>query len=299
MNLPIIQSLWIGDDLSNLEKLCVQSFLDHGHEFHLYTYADIGGIPSGAIVKDGNDILPADKIFRYKRGSTAGFSNRFRYELLAKFGGWWVDMDTVCLNPFDFTDEIILPECFNPNGQRAFQTNPIKFPIRHEFMVAMAKHYLNSSQEGATTDRIGGPIAFTEKIKEWKLEKYGKPFCYFHSAVIVTVLFDNSFREGLVFHPNAYALHIYNSQITDLNFDKDAIYDKHSAYEQLKTKHGIKNLPNSSRVPSLQFNKMWRDSTFANAERNNKNNKRRQLRERILYALLIASSSAIIVLVLS
>ncbi len=87
MRLPIIQSLWIGDDLTNVEKLCVQSFLNNGHEFHLYTYTDIGGIPSGAVVKDGTAILPSSEIFKYKGGSYAGFADWFRYALLAKLGG--------------------------------------------------------------------------------------------------------------------------------------------------------------------------------------------------------------------
>ena len=61
--LPIIQSLWIGDDLTNLEKLCVQSFIDHGHEFHLYTYADIGGklLRLPGFSKNAN--FPPDSVF--------------------------------------------------------------------------------------------------------------------------------------------------------------------------------------------------------------------------------------------
>ena len=43
----------------------------------------------------------ASDIFRYRdNGSYAGFANFFRYELLRKRGGWWVDLDTICLRPF-------------------------------------------------------------------------------------------------------------------------------------------------------------------------------------------------------
>ena len=34
----IIQSLWIGGSLSNLEILSIKSFLQNGHTYHLYTY---------------------------------------------------------------------------------------------------------------------------------------------------------------------------------------------------------------------------------------------------------------------
>ena len=47
MKLPIIQSFWVGEPLSKLEQLCIQSFLDNGHEFHLYVYDDVQGIPEG------------------------------------------------------------------------------------------------------------------------------------------------------------------------------------------------------------------------------------------------------------
>ena len=56
----IIQSLWIGDSLSKSEQLCVKSFVDNGHEFHLYIYGDVKNIPEGVIVKDGNEIVDDD-----------------------------------------------------------------------------------------------------------------------------------------------------------------------------------------------------------------------------------------------
>ena len=88
--LSVIQSLWIGDSLSNLEKLCIQSFMDNGHEFHLYVYENVAGIPDGTIIKDANEILHKDLIFR-RRGKITTFSNWFRYALLAKMGGFgWI-----------------------------------------------------------------------------------------------------------------------------------------------------------------------------------------------------------------
>src|SRR5215467_7339157 len=99
----IVQGLWIGPELSVMEQLSIASFLSHGHEYHLYVYDDVKNIPSGTAVKDGNEILPAARIFQYKQqASYAGFSNFFRYKLVLERGGWWVDTDTICLKPFDF-----------------------------------------------------------------------------------------------------------------------------------------------------------------------------------------------------
>ena len=78
----IIQSLWIGDSLSKMEQLCVKSFVDNGHTYHLYTYGNVANIPEGVIVKDGNEIVPENQIFRYKNGSLSAFSNLFRLSFL-------------------------------------------------------------------------------------------------------------------------------------------------------------------------------------------------------------------------
>ena len=59
--MEVIQSLWIGTKLSNLEKLSIKSFIDNGHTYHLYTYAEVKNIPEGVIVKDGNEILPKNR----------------------------------------------------------------------------------------------------------------------------------------------------------------------------------------------------------------------------------------------
>ena len=65
----IMQSLWIGPKLSNMEKLSMQSFIDNGHEYHLYTYGEVDGIPDGVIIKDGNEILDKSiKVVKSNRG---------------------------------------------------------------------------------------------------------------------------------------------------------------------------------------------------------------------------------------
>ena len=106
--LDVIQGLWIGDHLSTMEQLSIASFLDHGHEYHLYVYQPVSNVPTGTSVKDAYEILPESMIFQYrKHPSYAGFANFFRYKLLLDVGGWWVDTDTVCLRPFDFASDYV------------------------------------------------------------------------------------------------------------------------------------------------------------------------------------------------
>lgn len=107
----IVHGLWIGP-LSRLELLTLHSFVANGHEFHLWRYQrTLDPLPRGVLVRDANEILPRDMVFRKRAedseiglgaGSYATFSDLFRTKLLHKLGGIWVDMDVLCLRPFDF-----------------------------------------------------------------------------------------------------------------------------------------------------------------------------------------------------
>jgi hypothetical protein len=109
-----VHGLWIGSNLSKLELLTLCSFVDHGHDFNLWTYSDIHcHLPQRARLRDAAEILPADCVFRRSTidaecgvgsGSCAGFSDLFRYKLLYEYGGYWVDMDVTCLKPLDFAE---------------------------------------------------------------------------------------------------------------------------------------------------------------------------------------------------
>lgn len=62
MSNRVIQSLWVHGRLSPMERLCIRSFLAHGHEFHLYAYGPLEGVPEGTRVVDAREILPEDRV---------------------------------------------------------------------------------------------------------------------------------------------------------------------------------------------------------------------------------------------
>lgn len=100
--LPTIHTFWHGPPLSRLERLCLSSFVAHGHAVNLYVYEVPAGVPAGVQVCDASEVLPRDTLFEHrKRRSVGMFSDWFRYRLLYLKGGIWVDMDVVCLRPFD------------------------------------------------------------------------------------------------------------------------------------------------------------------------------------------------------
>jgi SAM-dependent methyltransferase len=93
------RSFWLGERISPLEYLCIQSFLSHGHRYVLYTYGPVAGLPPGCELADARQVLPEERVFVHsgaEAGSPAGFANLFRYKLLRDEGGWWVDADVLC-----------------------------------------------------------------------------------------------------------------------------------------------------------------------------------------------------------
>ncbi|HNX30882.1 MAG TPA: hypothetical protein PKM35_04705 [Holophaga sp.] len=128
------QSLWIGKALSPLEILCIRSFLVHGHEFELYAYEELRGLPEGCTLRDAGAIQPREQVFRYRdghgKGSPAGFANLFRYKLLAEKGGWWVDTDVLCLASDLPEAEVV----FAPEEPGRYNVAIMKFPAGHPLM---------------------------------------------------------------------------------------------------------------------------------------------------------------------
>lgn len=117
-----VQGLWVGTQLSPIESYCIKSYIKQGHDFHLYGYNDFATLPKGTILKDANSIIPENQIFRYKsgpgKGSLAAFADLFRYHLLSEKGGWWTDMDFLCMNPLKQPSCLFLAGEFQPRRAR-------------------------------------------------------------------------------------------------------------------------------------------------------------------------------------
>src|SRR4026207_1011099 len=108
MNNKVIQGLWIGKGLSVMEQLSIKSFIDNGHEYHLYVYEDVEGIPKGTIIKNADEVVSREHIFRDEvLKAHVSFSDLFRYKLLLEKGGYWADVDIICLKPFDFKSDYV------------------------------------------------------------------------------------------------------------------------------------------------------------------------------------------------
>jgi hypothetical protein len=91
--------LWIGDRLSAVERACMRSVTRQGHRLVLYTYDPVEGVPEGVECADASTILPRETIVRHSSGSVALFSDRFRFELMRRGLGLWLDADAYLVAP--------------------------------------------------------------------------------------------------------------------------------------------------------------------------------------------------------
>lgn len=227
-----MNSLWVGSELSELELLTICSFIENGHEFHLWLYDMIDNVPDTVRIKNANEIIPENKVFRYPRdskidwgqGSYAGFSDIFRYKLLYEVGGWWVDMDMTCLKSFDFEGDYF----FRDHWKLDVVGNAMKCPKGSEIMKNCYEQAVHEIDE--FNESWHKPIEIlNDHIKRLDLMRHRKKGL-FNS--------DHAFKLKKYFNRQAsipdkwYGIHWINSA-------GKLSYKENSTFHKLLIKHGI------------------------------------------------------------
>jgi hypothetical protein len=177
-----INCFWHGNSLSLLEKLTLKSFLAHNYKVCLWRYNEQLEIdcPWGVEFGDANEIIPFDELYYYtgygdcRLGSLGGFSDLFRYELLYKKGGVYVDMDNTCINYFDFSADYVI----KPHLGCGTVANVLKAPAQSEFLsVCIERTKKNVNKDN--NDWILPVKIFNQTVIDLKLEEYIVPTDYF------------------------------------------------------------------------------------------------------------------------
>jgi mannosyltransferase OCH1-like enzyme len=234
----VIQGLWIGAELSALERLSINSFLRHGHPYHLYVYQEPAGVPAGAVIRDAAEILPSSRIFQYRdRPSYAGFANFFRYKLLLERGGWWADADVVCLRPFDFPSPYVFAS--EPHHEaRMISSAVIKAPeasplLDHAWRTCQARDPRQLTW-GET-----GPRLMDDAVRRYSLEASAadvRTFCPLPAPAWKSVL-----DPAAEWRPSdaSSAIHLWNEMWRRNGQDKNLSYPPGCLYEQLKSRYRV------------------------------------------------------------
>lgn len=264
--MEIIQTLWVGNKFSKIEILSLKSFLENGHDVHLYCYEDIKNVPHGVKIMDANEIVHQDEIFRAHSGSLGAFSDLFRHTLLFHKGGCWVDTDVVCLKSFDFEDDNSLcEEALNRLSTAVLKLSkgniisekilenfksPMKFfsADRNDFLEEIKeKHgdgtdFLKEIYQYTEWGELGGPMAVTKIFSELDLD---------YTVLIPTTFYPVGPTEwwSTFYDPNlsskinwedCYGIHLWNNMFSKYShFDKEVSFSEGTIINTLFKKYKI------------------------------------------------------------
>ena len=240
----IIRGLWIGSELTKIQQLSIQSFLDNGHDYHLYTYGPVKHVPPGAIIEEASKVLPWAR--RQDFQNDANFSDLFRTTVTWLRGGWYCDTDIVCLKPFDFEEPRVFVSEYQFGNGNPLKTEPLvngcilKIPIGDP----MTGEILRRIKE-LDTLHCGwidvGPTQY-----RWGVNRFTYRGSIQHPDVFDSLWPDH--HDKFVFGKtgdwkpaeHAYAIHLRTSYWSPQNkLDPNGTYPPESEFECLKRKHGI------------------------------------------------------------
>lgn len=222
-SLPTIQGLWYGTTvLGQMELLSINSFLQNGHPYHLYSYDEIANLPAGAVLKDARDIHPSPEAIKNRDGQVLGaaFSDIFRYKLIHEIGNFWADLDVVCIKPFDFAEPIVMATELHPtrlkldykitsNPNIGINGNVMKFPAKSQEMQFCYERAMSFDRTKLGFGEIG-PELLTRCTEKFGIQRFAKspetfnPIHYFDYKDIVNP------RKTFSFSENTYGIHLWS-----------------------------------------------------------------------------------------
>lgn len=231
-----------------MERLSIESFLQNGHEYDLYTYGPVDNVPGRASVLDAGAVVPFSMVGEFRcAGSVcaAAFSDAFRFKLLLDRGGVWADTDVVCLRPFDLEEDYCFPLL---SGFPMLGREP-GFSIDSWFLKApQGSAFLRYCHDVAMThagrDLVWGqigPLLIKDAIDRFALHRFARGPTFFPVNYDSYKLFtDGSALASVVWHlfsRYSIALHLYHEMWREAGIDKDASFPNDCIYERLKRRY--------------------------------------------------------------
>lgn len=259
----LVSSLWVGDTLPPLAELSIRSFLDHGIAFQLFTYRVYPNVPEGATVRSAREILSESSVYLHSSGSYGMFSDWFRYALLEQEGGWWVDLDVVCLSD-NLPGTLPWYACQEPG---VCSSGLLAFPPHHPLVTAMRqlaedpaspmpwdgegdllrKENFRTAVPDVRERRRSmswghsGPDMLTVAVRHFGLESCGAP-----AETVYPVPYTcwrSTFNGSLTLDSpglsRAWALHLWGEMLRREPDAMDTLAD-HSIVARLMARHGMK-----------------------------------------------------------
>lgn len=259
----VVQSLWIGDKIDTHGQLTMKSFMAAGHPFHLYAFKEPANVPEGVKLLPASHII--DEAYVKKFRFVAQLADWFRYNMLLAKGGWWVDLDTVCLKPFDFPEPIVLSRADEPT--LIVPNSPMKAPAGSDFLKWLIQEAGRKTWKAMEWSEIG-PTLMTKAVKEFKIG--------LQPPIVFNPIPPGREREGIMkfidpkgfpIDPATYAVHLHHSRWTIFdNQDVEAKYPETCLYEKWKRLFGVRTFSTKDfsngivdRNPVVAGAWVWRD----------------------------------------
>ena len=226
-----------------MERCAIRSFLAHGHPYRLYVYEPIDGVPAGAELQDAEAILPRQRIFRDATDSLGAFSDWFRYELLLKRGGYWVDTDLVCLKPLPHGNDVVLASQRQPGRRKPRVASAvIRVPPGSEIAERARETAARRARPGLKWASLGPPL-LDELVSELGMSQFVRPpadFCpinWWHWRRLTNGSLVVRWQNRLSGLGRAHAVHLWNELWWRSGTDRDGHFPRRSLYERLRREH--------------------------------------------------------------
>jgi hypothetical protein len=249
-----------------MEQLSIRSFLSHGHPFHLYTCGHVENVPEGTVVCSADEIIPGAALLeRNNAGSeTAAASAGFRFALLHERGGWWADLDNVCIRPLDFHDDHLFGFEREPDGRRRVGVGLMKAPAGSPLLHEAQR--LCEQFERSLPTALGevGRHALAEA-----LERVPVPVRIVEPSSFCPIDFWRvwQFIGERLLPERCYAMRLWSAKWRRERLNPDAVYDLECIYEQLKRRFGVASPAGSGHGPGWKSIAKIRIRKFQSVQR--------------------------------
>ena len=240
-----VHMTWIHGKLTQIETMCINSFLENGFEVNLWTLGKISNVPKNTNVKNLNKLFIKNFYNSYSDGpSYMLMSDIIRSRILYKYGGLYSDTDMICfIKEKEFSkifDEPFLPAEMNhqsPSGI-CVNGNLMYFPKPGHYFLDFVNNFITNYPQtkkytwgifaGKFFDILANNFPdfvpkimspeFANPIPYWKC-----PDIFFHSKKI-------KFPQGMAF------LHLYNERWRVSGVNKNSKFEQGSFINSLLEK---------------------------------------------------------------
>jgi hypothetical protein len=226
---------WSFAPTTYIERLCLQSMLDMGHQVTAYSYEPHLEVPAGVRVANAADILPRSRVI--DGPSPALFANLFRYVGLQRGLGTWIDADMLMLRGipdmgehiFGWEDEKLINNAIMrlpPNApvlRDLVRHITARVPIDprwgwHKKAWQVVRGFIGRPIPlGKMEWGVAGPDALTHFGRRYDLAKLAQPIEVFYPVPYSRAadVFNPDIDIEACFTPRTRTIHLWNSHIKD------------------------------------------------------------------------------------